>query len=157
MTAEAPKYLSEQGHWYDSSGRPQYTITGKNGKERNTTLRDAREFNLFPSVTTIMGMAAKPALENWKIDQALLSALTLPRSETESLDGFMARAKQDAKDQSYKAAERGTEIHADIERGFLHNTPSDAYMAVRACLDSTFPGVDWIAEGSFSWLQSAPP
>lgn len=144
------KYLSEQGHWYSADGKPQYTITGKNGKERGTTLRDARELNLFPSVTTIMGMAAKPALENWKITQALLSALTLPRIEGESLDDFMERAKKDAKDSSYKAAERGTEIHADIERGFLHGAPSAAYAAVRACLDSLYPGEQWIAEGSFS-------
>jgi len=51
------------GHWYRrSDGSPQYTIVGKNGKERDTTLRDAREHNLVPSVTTIMRIAAAPGL-----------------------------------------------------------------------------------------------
>ncbi len=111
--------IAESTHWYDQAGKPAYTVIGKNGKERAATLRDARELKLYPSVTTIMGMAAKPALENWKIDQALMSALTLPRLADESLDAFMARAKQDAKDQSIRAAERGTEIHAQVEAGSL--------------------------------------
>ena len=36
----------ETGHWYDKDGNSQYTIVGANGKERNTTLRDAREGRL---------------------------------------------------------------------------------------------------------------
>jgi hypothetical protein len=62
--------IAESTHWYDKNGKPQYTVIGKNGKERNTSLVDARKENLVPSVTTIIGMAAKPQLENWKIDQA---------------------------------------------------------------------------------------
>ena len=36
-------YKSEAGHWYDHEGKPMYTIVGVNGKERNTTLRDAKK------------------------------------------------------------------------------------------------------------------
>ncbi len=144
--------IAESTHWYDQAGKPAYTVIGKNGKERAATLRDARELKLYPSVTTIMGIAAKPVLENWKIDQALMSALTLPRLADESLDAFMARAKQDAKDQSIRAAERGTEIHAQVEAGFS-GRPSAAYMAVRQALDALFPGENWIAEDSFSCLD----
>lgn len=142
--------IAESTHWYSADGSPCYTVIGKNGKERNTTLRDARQYNYVPSVTTIIGVGAKPGLENWKIDQALLSALTLPREEGESLDGFMARAKQDAKEQAIKAAERGTEIHADIEKGFTDGIETVAYLAVRYALDSLFPGETWIAEDSFA-------
>ena len=63
------KFTSESGHWYTQEGEPMYTIIGANGKERNTTLRDAKKENLVPSVTTILGMIAKPSLENWKINQ----------------------------------------------------------------------------------------
>jgi hypothetical protein len=142
--------IQESTHWYDQAGKPAYTIVGKNGKERATTLRDAREHNYFPSVTTIFGMIAKPGLENWKIDQALLSALTLPKLADESLSDFMARAKKDAKEQSIKAAEAGTLIHADIEKGFKDGTRSPAYNATRKELDIIFPGIQWIAEDSFS-------
>ena len=71
------KFTSESGHWYAQDGEPMYTIIGANGKERNTTLRDAKSLGLVPSVTTILGMIAKPSLENWKINHALNSALTL--------------------------------------------------------------------------------
>jgi hypothetical protein len=60
------KFKSESGHWYTQEGEPMYTIIGANGKERNTTLRDAKKEGLVPSVTTIMGVVAKPALETWK-------------------------------------------------------------------------------------------
>lgn len=143
--------IAESAHWYDKQGKPAYTVIGKNGKERATTLRDARTMNLSPSVTTILGIAAKPGLENWKIDQALLSALTLPKAPDEPLDAFMARAKQDAKDQSIKAAERGTEIHAEVEGGFsMVGSTSLAYLAVRKVLDSLYPNQAWISEDSFS-------
>lgn len=145
-----PRASEGKTHWYDSSGKPSYTIIGANGNERATTLRDARKLQLFPSVTTVIGISAKPALENWKIDQALMAALTLPRDESESLDGFMARAKRDAKEQGMKAAERGTEIHAEIEKGFLGQAHSESYRCVRAKLDEIFPNQDWTAEDSFS-------
>jgi|TARA_Y100000296_G_scaffold38168_1_gene44191 hypothetical protein len=141
---------SEGGtHWYDQKGSPCYTVIGANGKERNTTLRDARKENLVPSVTTILGVAAKPALEVWKINQALMAALTLPKNEGESLDDFMARAKQDSKEQAIEAAERGTEIHADIEKGFLGEDDNVAYRAVQEALEALEPGREWVAEDSF--------
>lgn len=109
-------FASASGHWYDKDGNPCYTIIGKNGVKRNTTLRDARVLGLVPSVTTIINCAAKPALTNWMVDQALMAALTLPRLPDESLDDFMRRAKQDSKEQAIKAAERGTALHGGIER-----------------------------------------
>ena len=73
----AKKKSAESGHWYTQEGEPMYTIVGANGKERNTTLRDAKKDNLVPSVTTVLSLVAKPGLENWKINQALNSALTV--------------------------------------------------------------------------------
>ena len=66
---------SESGHWYAADGSPAYRITGKNGKERNTTVADARKLNLVPSVSGIIGVAAKPALTVWLQEQAILAAL----------------------------------------------------------------------------------
>ena len=142
--------IKESTHWYDQDGNPRYTIVGKNGRERSTTLRDAREHGYVPSVTSVMGVAAKPGLENWKIDQALLSALTLPRQEDESLDDFMKRAKADAKEQAIAAAKRGTEIHAYVESGFSQGIISKAYNAVHGVLvDITGLEEGWVAEDSF--------
>ena len=80
------KFTSESGHWYARDGEPMYTIIGANGKERNTTLRDAKSIGLVPSVTTILGMVAKPALENWKLTQAIKAAIDLDRGEQEPFD-----------------------------------------------------------------------
>ena len=85
--------LSEAGHWYDKDGLPTYTIVGANGKERNTTLRDARQWGYVPSVTTIIGVAAKPSLENWKVNQALNSAIHRSKDPGESIEDFTNRCK----------------------------------------------------------------
>ena len=126
-----------------------YTIIGANGKERNTTLRDAKKEGFVPSVTTILGMIAKPSLENWKINQALNSALTLEKKDNESLEEFAYRCKQDSKEIGRKAAERGTEIHANIEKGFLGLGTSSTYEIIQSWLDENFPDEEWIAEDSF--------
>lgn len=145
--------IKESTHWYSPKGEPAYTIIGKNGKERNVNLRDARELNLVPSVTTILGVAAKPALENWKIDQALMAALTLPRDEGESLDDFMKRAKMDSKQQAIDAAAIGTSIHADVESGFANGVQTPVFLVVRSILDGMFPGYGWVAEDSFAHVD----
>jgi len=141
--------LSEAGHWYDKDGLPTYTIVGANGKERNTTLRDARQWGYVPSVTTIIGVAAKPSLENWKVNQALNSAITLEQDPGESIEDFTNRCKQDSKKIGRDAAERGTIIHAMIEQGFMGGKETKAYRVIKNYLDENFPGEEWIAEDSF--------
>src|SRR3990167_3674910 len=107
---------SEQGHWYTQSGEPMYTIVGKNGNERATTLRDARAFNLLPSVTSILAMLPKRALIAWMKKNVLMSALTLPRLPDEADDAYIARIMADADEQARMAREKGTAIHGAIER-----------------------------------------
>ena len=147
------KFTSESGHWYSLEGEPMYTIIGANGKERNTTLRDAKSIGLVPSVTTILGMVAKPALENWKITQAIKSAATLDIGDEESMDSFVYRCKADAKQIGSKAATEGTRIHALIESGFRGESSNTTYDRVLEYLDSQFPNEDWIAEDSFCAKQ----
>jgi hypothetical protein len=115
LTMTSPSRPTEQGHWYDAQGNPRYTIVGKNGKERNTTLRDAREHGFLPSVTSIIRQAAAPGLEMWKQKQVLLAALTLPRIDGEPEDAYLDRIIRDSQEQGRKAAERGTQIHAAIQ------------------------------------------
>src|SRR3990167_6623423 len=110
------KVASDAGHWYTQSGEPMYTIIGKNGNERATTLRDARAFNLLPSVTSILAMLPKPALINWKMKNVLMSALTLPRLPDEADDAYIARIMADADEQARIARGKGTAIHGAIER-----------------------------------------
>ena len=142
--------IAESTHWYDQKGLPAYTIVGKNGKERNVNLRDARELNLVPSVTTILGVAAKPQLENWKITESIRCAIELTPFSNETLDQFIQRAKRESKQKSIEASEKGTKIHAQIECGFSEKIESEPYLAVKKILDELYPDYDWVAEDSFS-------
>jgi hypothetical protein len=110
---------SESGHWYDpKTGEPRYTYTNKKGEVKNTTLREARKEGWVPSVTTILGLANKPALTNWMVDQGILAALTTPRIDGEPEADYLSRIKISSKEQASKAAERGTLIHGWVQKGF---------------------------------------
>jgi hypothetical protein len=151
-------FASQAGHWYKPNGQPAYSIIGKNGKERSTTLRDARELGLYPSVTAILKIEAAPALENWKVNQALLAAMTLPRIEGESADNFMKRALDDSRQQARRASERGSYLHGLLERMVKNRDPPDEvtindFAIIHPCLawlDTHFPGYTWHPERSFA-------
>lgn len=154
VAADRPVIASEAEHWYDRTGAPAYAIIGKNGKERATTLRDARTLCLVPSVTKVIGLAAKPGLEAWKQRQVLLASLTLPRVEGESDAALIGRIIEDSREQAKKAAARGTAIHAAIAqglRGEQHDPALNQHVgmfwdAVRA----EFGHVSWAEERSFA-------
>lgn len=122
-------HAAESLHWYTRTGETAYTVKAKAGHDRPTTLADARKLGLVPSVTTVIGCANKPALTNWMVDQAILAALTFPRKPDEPLsDDLVARIKQDSKEQSRKAAERGTAIHAAIQGAYEKEHPDPAFI-----------------------------
>ena len=143
-------FATSAGHFYRADGSPAYTITGKNGKERNTTVRDAREHGLLPSVTTILRQAAAPGLEKWKIGNAILSALTLARQEGESDEDYIARIIRDSNEQAAKARDKGTEIHGAIEKLDRHG-PYALHVDAAMGAVSEWAGImDWDAERSFA-------
>jgi len=147
-------HIAESTHWYDREGNPAYEVESKKGGKRATTLRDARVLNLVPSVTTVIGMADKPALTNWKIDQGILAALTLPRRSDEPESDWIKRVKQDSKEQAYKAAERGTAIHAAIQGHYEGKAPAPDYWPhVKGTMEAVkehFGVQTWWAEQSFA-------
>ena len=144
---------SESNHWYTRDGVPQYTVEAKKGGQRATTLRDARTMNLVPSVTTILGVAAKPALLAWMQQQVLMAALTLPKVDSETEEQYIARIIHDSKEQGRAAADAGTDIHASIQ-GFYENRPTGNHKAsVSACvqaINNHFGDWGWVSERSFA-------
>ena len=144
---------SESNHWYDRQGAPAYTVLAKNGQPRATTLRDARKLGLLPSVTTIIKCAAAPGLEAWKLNQMMLAAMTLPRSEGESEESFIARVQADSKEHARMAAERGTIIHTAIEGLFEGRDPGEHLPFAQAAMDAVnhhFGKLNWSCEKSFA-------
>lgn len=98
----------EKGHYYTYNGilRP----------DANLTI--AKQQLLYPSVTTLMQtcMPVSFGLQNYKDEQLVTAARTLPdRPEWTDKDFFEA-AKVEAKKDALEAAERGTALHAAIAR-----------------------------------------
>jgi hypothetical protein len=58
----------------------------------------------------------------WRLEQAILSALTLPRQDGEDDQTFAGRVLQDMARESDSAAQAGTELHAFLEG--WHQDPS---------------------------------
>lgn len=146
-------YTSEAGHWYTRKGEPAYTIIGKNGKERNTTLRDARTMSLVPSVTTILNVMAKPGLEKWKMQQVLFAALTLPKRDEEDEDSYLERILEDSKEQGRAAADVGTQIHAAIQQHYEKQKVAQYAEYIAGCekeLLAAFGDQKWVCEESFA-------
>jgi len=145
----------DSSHWYDRAGAPCYEQTTAKGTQRNTTLADARKLGLVPSVTTVLSVMDKPALTNWKIDQAILAALTLPKYTNELEADWIKRVKRDGMQQAVDAADEGTRIHDAIEQHFKGGKVPEQYSLHVAAtvveLEHLFPGVtDWRAEDSFA-------
>lgn len=151
--SEPPKIrASESNHWYTRDGIPQYTVTGKNGNERNTTLRDARTMDLVPSVTTVLGVAAKPALVAWMQTQVLMAALTSTKREGEDEKSYIDRIIHDSKQQGRDAANKGTDIHTAIEAFFEGRSHKEYPEHVQGCvraLEAHYGRIAWVAERSF--------
>lgn len=110
-------------HWYRQDGTPQYTVLSKDGKERDTTLRDARKLNLFPSVTTIMNVMEKQALVQWKLEQFVVAAkqkLEYKRIflEEEEIQHIWKMYKENTE----QYAKKGAAIHDGLERYFRDGT-----------------------------------
>lgn len=147
-------FAAESGHWYTKTGEPAYTVIGKNGRERATTLRDARQMNLVPSVTTILRCAAAPGLEHWKRQNLLMAAATLPRIEGESADAWIDRVESDASKQAADARDIGTKIHGAIELAYLGLTVASEYQeTVKATMQAVaehFGPRQWSTEKSFA-------
>lgn len=129
-----------QQHWYDKDGHPCFEVPkAKGGGMRATTLADARKLGLYPSVTTIMGVMAKPQLDDWKLQQVAERAYSNPPQDGEEPSSYARRTIDGAFEQVSDAADLGTAIHAALEahfQGFPVPEGMDAYVRpVVAALD----------------------
>lgn len=140
---------TESGHWYTLDGDPAYTVPNKSkGGERPTTIRDAKKLRLVPSVTTILKAAAAPGLERWKINTAILAARTLPMLDGETEDAFILRVQRDWPTVAQSSADKGTDVHGQIEQA---EWDSPFFMAAHEAIKSLgFDIMDGKQERSFS-------
>ena len=129
------------GHLYDKEGNPVFEVPKKSGKGmKKTTLREARELDLLPSVTSIQKIIAKEGLQRWIQEQLVMSALTLPKEPEEALEDFAKRIIEDSGKQASEAAELGSNVHRAIEEYMATgaiNTEYEQHIA---------PVIKWINE-----------
>lgn len=145
------------GHWYRQDGSPCYEVPKAGGAEmRPTTLADARKLNLVPSVTTILSLISKPALEKWKTDQLLKAVYENPfrYGWDDDWDQHKRKLFAIAERVGREAAETGNQIHDALENYFLGNGVSDAMRSmctpVIKLIDATFGPLQWIPEAYFA-------
>ena len=106
------KHASEGGHWYTSEGEQVVEVEGARGQPVKPDVRHARKLDLAPGVTTIIRAAAAPGLERWKRQQAVLAALTLPRTGDEDDSTLLRQIEADADAHAKDARDKGTAFHA---------------------------------------------
>ena len=146
--------MAESQHWYDAvTGAPRYTTTGKNGKERNTTLRDAKANpgTLVPSVSTINSQLSKAGLNTWFQTEAIKAAAENPRGLQEEEKDYISRILELSKRKSQDAMARGTLIHDFIESFYNQDYLPDMPAYVRVVDDAItahFGTQLWIPEQS---------
>ena len=123
MTTVARPPARHEAGWYTTKGDPLYTIPKADGKGvRAPTLADAKKRgDLLPRVSTILNLLDKPALNDWKIEQAVLAVMTSKQLTGETTDAFVHRVLHVERVQDQEAAtarDRGTEIHSALQAIF---------------------------------------
>jgi hypothetical protein len=121
---------SEAGHWYWPDGRTAYEQPNKSkpGEMRPTSLGDAKKLGLYPSVTGVMDIKAKPQLVEWIKKQIVAACWHGRANENEDCDAYVKRIMTQYRQEGIaaKAKDAGTEIHKCIEKK-LRGEPYDQF------------------------------
>ena len=123
--------MNDSSHWYDHDGKAVFEVPAVKGGMRSTTIRDARKMNLYPSVTTVMGVLSKGALDRWKLEQVALAAYKQRVALHLSQDEYVKNLIDAAFEQVEDAADLGTDIHKALEdhfQGRSHAPQMDPYV-----------------------------
>jgi len=148
-------------HFYDRYGNPKYTLPTLDGKKvRDTNVKDARKLGLVPSVTDILKVSAKDALNEWIIGQILTAVLNsnynVPKNGNSiQIKQWKSMIRQEAARFGKEAAEKGNIIHDNLENAFLGlsaNMPVSQDEITKPVIDFITDkfGTGFIAEASFA-------
>ena len=165
MTAPQPVIAthasSAGGNWYDQHGNQIASVPKKDGAPTRPTLAHARKLDLAPGVTTIIGMADKPALTAWKMKRAAEAGRLRwnhpggSGGHDEDTEGsehraWLSNCLELAGEIGAKAAEQGTNIHAAIQRSYQGHEFGQTYaphvQGVRQLLLDVSPNAGWKTE-----------
>ncbi len=146
------------GHWYDKhTGAPKHTVPNKSkGGQRAVTVKDARHLKLVPSVSGIIGVAASPGLDEWKVQQVLAACMEWPYTKDLDKDNWIKNIRQSAGKIQGDAAERGRLVHSSLEQYYIDGSiDADNYNEVVKetikFMNNKFKNTEWITEKTFAY------
>lgn len=120
-------------HFYTKTGEPRHEQPTKKGAKnatRPTTIADAREQGLLPSVSGITKVWANPGLDYYKITQAARCAYKKPPIGGEEEEEYVQMIYADSQKDAASAAEVGTLIHKTLEALLVHRYYAPAAVSI---------------------------
>ncbi len=130
--------MNDSTHWYSDTCEAVFQVPNKSkGGMRPTRITDAMERKLLPSVTTILGVLARPQLDRWKLEQVAKACLA------DAISGYFTTDEElycrtmieDAFKQVDTAADLGTAIHEAIEQHFTGKPYNQALLPYVEAVD----------------------
>jgi hypothetical protein len=117
----------ESSHWYNRDGVAvhQVEMKTKPGEYKNTTIKEARQMKLLPSVTNVLGILDNKILTDWKMRQVCLAAMTSSRNGGESDEDYMDRILNLSTVVTKSAADFGTAMHAAVDTFLMSGKPPE--------------------------------
>lgn len=108
--------FNDGGHWYFRDGTSCHEVPLKTdpSRKRNTTIKDAKDLGLVPSVTTVMKATKSPALDAWKQRQ-VIEACYNNKNVNLPLDQWSGMVTEAAFASVGKAADDGEQYHLVVE------------------------------------------
>jgi len=122
------KAPSESGHFYYGDGSPCFVVPNLSqpGKDRNTTVADARKLGLYPSVTTIIGCLKSLDLNYWSEGVVIDTCYDNPMSITQDKNEYEDMIRAIVTEFKAKAPDEGTKVHKSLETNlFKEHIPED--------------------------------
>ncbi len=117
------------------------------GQWREATLADARKVNALVSVTTVLGMLAKPGLVKWQVEQGIKAASQLEWRDDDPMTGDLINlAYQKSQEYTRYTQDFGTATHWWLNHK-LRAIPSTE-------IPPMIPGAEEIADGILEWLPA---
>lgn len=108
----------KSARWYDKNGNPVNEVPYADPEKgmRPTTLADAKKLNLSPSVTSVIAIKSKPAINQWRENNLLLQALTLEKPKDTDLNEWAKEIVRQWEEENAKGRDLGSLVHKLIER-----------------------------------------
>lgn len=122
-------------HYYWPDGRTQHTIIGKNGKERDTIITDAKEMGLLASFSGVeKAIMVADGLQRWKEDEIIKFAAENPWDGEQPLEEWIELIREGGNKKSRDAMDFGSMVHSEIE-AFHLNRNHPVLLECKAWLD----------------------